>query len=159
MDDMQVHHGRQLGLAQIAPHLEICRVQEVPQASLGFSPFDLLYGRHPHGVLDVIWKDCEEGATTNPIPPPPSAYVASLRDKLHQVADLAQRELGTTQAGQKRSYDAKVHLRQFQPRQKVLLLLPLSAGKLLVKWKGPYEIVALYEEVDYQVRIPGSGSK
>ncbi len=29
-------------------------VREVPQASTGFSPFELLYGRQPRGVLDII---------------------------------------------------------------------------------------------------------
>ncbi len=29
-------------------------VHEVPQASTGFSPFELLYGRQPRGVLDVL---------------------------------------------------------------------------------------------------------
>ncbi len=29
-------------------------VREVPQASIGFSPFKLLYSRQPRGVLDVI---------------------------------------------------------------------------------------------------------
>ncbi|XP_051500808.1 uncharacterized protein LOC127409893 [Myxocyprinus asiaticus] len=35
-------------------------VREVPQASTGFSPFDLLYGRHPRGVLDVLREAWEE---------------------------------------------------------------------------------------------------
>lgn len=29
-------------------------VREVPQASMGFSPFELLNGRQPRGVLDVL---------------------------------------------------------------------------------------------------------
>lgn len=28
--------------------------KEVPQVSTGFSPFELLYGRQLHGVLDII---------------------------------------------------------------------------------------------------------
>ncbi len=36
-------------------------VQEVPQASTGFSPFELLYGRQPRGVLDVLRETWEEG--------------------------------------------------------------------------------------------------
>ena len=28
-------------------------IREVPQASLVFSPFELVYGRHPRGILDI----------------------------------------------------------------------------------------------------------
>ncbi len=34
-------------------------VREVPQASTGFSPFELLYGRQPRGVLDVLRETWE----------------------------------------------------------------------------------------------------
>ncbi len=38
-------------------------VREVPQASTGFSPFELLYGRQPCGVLDVLRETWEGGGT------------------------------------------------------------------------------------------------
>ncbi len=40
-------------------------VREVPQASTGFSPFKLLYGRQPRGVPDVIRETCEEGPSNS----------------------------------------------------------------------------------------------
>ncbi len=41
-------------------------VREVPQASTGFSPFKLLYGRQPRGVLDVIKGVVGGGAIKQP---------------------------------------------------------------------------------------------
>ncbi len=40
-------------------------VREVPQASTGFSPFELLYGRQPRGVLDIIKESWEEGPSNS----------------------------------------------------------------------------------------------
>ncbi len=42
-------------------------VREVPQASTGFSPFELLYGRQPRGVLDVLRETWEEGPSESKI--------------------------------------------------------------------------------------------
>lgn len=64
---------------------------EVPQASLGFFPFELLYGCHPCGSLDVVHEEWEEGAKDLPISP--LAYVTALRDKFKQVSILVQKEL------------------------------------------------------------------
>ena len=43
---------------QLLPHI-LFAVCEVPQASTGFSPFELLYGRRPRGLLDLA-KDAWE---------------------------------------------------------------------------------------------------
>ena len=65
-------------------------VREVPQASSGFSPFELLYGRRPRGVLDVIKEYWEEGPSNskNEI-----QYVLDLRAKLQALGHLTQENL------------------------------------------------------------------
>ena len=40
-------------------------IREVPQASTGVSPFELLYGRRPRGMLDIAKEAWEE----QPSPP------------------------------------------------------------------------------------------
>jgi hypothetical protein len=43
---------------QLLPHL-MFSVREVPQLSTGFSPFDHLYWRRTHGLLDLakeVWE-------------------------------------------------------------------------------------------------------
>ncbi len=61
-------------------------VRDVPQASTGFSPFELLYGRQPRGVLDVLRKTWEEGPSEskNEI-----QHVLDLRTKLHTLGQLS----------------------------------------------------------------------
>lgn len=38
-------------------------IQKVSQASTGYSPLELIYGRHPQGVVDMA-KETWEGETT-----------------------------------------------------------------------------------------------
>ena len=40
-------------------------VREIPQASTGFSPFELLFGRKPLGVLDLVKENLETGPSTS----------------------------------------------------------------------------------------------
>lgn len=40
-------------------------VWEVHQTSMGFSLFELLFGRKPSGVLNLIKENCEDGPSTS----------------------------------------------------------------------------------------------
>src|SRR4029434_7342244 len=44
---------------QLLPYV-LFSIREVPQGSTGFSPFELLYGRRPRGLLDVAQEACED---------------------------------------------------------------------------------------------------
>ena len=67
-------------------------VREVPQESLGFSPFELLYGRNvrgPMAILRVLWSDevnDEQVLSTY-------QYVIELRERLEQTCKLARENL------------------------------------------------------------------
>lgn len=132
-------------------------VREVPPASLGFSPFELLYRCHPWGVLDLVRQEWEESAQggANPL----SSYMAALREKLKQVATLSKRELQSIQASPKQAYDASVKPWSFEPAQKSTppATPPTAADKLLMKWQGPYEVMRHQGEDNYKIRIPHKG--
>ena len=123
-------------------------VREVPQASTGFSPFELLYGRRPRGVLDLIKENWEEGSSDskNEI-----QYVMDLRAKLHSLGVMSREHLRQAQENQKRLYDRGTRLRDFTPGDKVLVLLPTSSTKLLAKWQGPFVVTRRVGDVDYEV--------
>uniref|UniRef100_A0AAQ4PTP4 ribonuclease H n=1 Tax=Gasterosteus aculeatus aculeatus TaxID=481459 RepID=A0AAQ4PTP4_GASAC len=123
-------------------------VREVPQASTGFSPFELLFGRTPRGVLDLIKESWEEGPSPgkNEI-----QYVLDLRAKLHTLGKMSRENLLQAQERQQRLYNRGARLRQFTPGEKVLVLLPSSNSKLLAKWQGPFEVTRQVGDVDYEV--------
>jgi len=49
----------------------------------------------------------------------------------------------------------KAQERKFKVRDKVLLLLPTDANKLLMHWKAPFEIVECRNDNNYRVQLPG----
>ena len=136
---------------QLLPHV-LFAIREVPQASTGFSPFELLYGRRPRGLLDIA-RDAWESQ-----PSPHRTiieHVEQVRDRMAQVWPVVREHLGRAQQAQARVYNRGAQLRTFDPGDQVLALIPTSECKFLAKWQGPYEIIDRVGEVNYRVRQPG----
>lgn len=111
--------------------------REVPQCSTGFSPFELLYGRQVRGPLDMLK---EEWTAEKPAQCSVISYVLQMREKLETIRTLAKENLQDAQKRQKVWYDNHAREKNLKPGQKVLVLLPSGACKLLAKWQGPYVI-------------------
>ena len=132
--------------------------REVPQESLGFSPFELLYGRTVRGpmrILKEIWT--KEG--TEPEVKLTYQYVLELQDRLQETLqetfEVAKQELSKSQGKQKKYYDVKSRERKFKEGEKVLLLLPTDANKLLMQWKGPFEVLECRHDNNYRIQLNG----
>ncbi|KAK7110259.1 hypothetical protein V1264_014164 [Littorina saxatilis] len=131
--------------------------REVPQESTGFSPFELMYGRTVRGpmqILKELWtKDVDTPEVKNSY-----QYVFELREKLEETLEIARENLRKSQDSGKHYYDRKAVNRKFTPGNKVLILLPTDHNKLLMQWKGPYEVEAVVGINDYKVNV-GKKSK
>ena len=128
--------------------------REAPQDSLGFAPFELLYGRSvrgPMSILKELWiKENLDTEVRNTY-----QYVLELRDRLEHSVALANEHLQSAQFKQKHYYDRKARKRIFKPDDKVLVLLPSDSNKLLMQWKGPYVVECAKNRVDYKVNMNG----
>ena len=125
--------------------------REAPQASTGFSPFELLYGRTVRGpmqVLKEIWTEAETPETQNTY-----QYVLDLRNRLEETCQIARESLMEAKEDYKHHYDKKTRSRIFKVGQKVNILLPTDHNKLLLQWKGPYEVVEVLNRMDYKVDV------
>ncbi|XP_078797929.1 uncharacterized protein LOC144989406 [Oryzias latipes] len=127
--------------------------REVPQASTGFSPFELLYGRNVQGPLDLLSK-AWEGSTSNQKETGVVQFILEMRERLARYQAEAEMNLKEAQRAQKTWYDQQARHRAFRPGQKVLLLLPSSTSKLLSKWQGPYTISQKMGPVTYEIHHP-----
>ena len=68
---------------------------------------------------------------------------------------MATQELKTKSDRYKHFYDKRARVRSFKRGDKVLLLLPTDNNKLLMQWKGPFEIISKVGLNDYKVKLPG----
>ncbi|XP_076462144.1 uncharacterized protein LOC143294651 [Babylonia areolata] len=128
--------------------------REATQESLGFSPFELLYGRTVRGPLSVLrqlWTDehtSEEVRT-------PAEYVVDLRNRIEETCELARRNLAAACQRHAEVFNRKSQNRAFSPGDKVLLLLPQRHNKLQLCWQGPFEVLERKGEADYKIRMGG----
>ena len=129
-----------------------CR--KVPQTTVRFSPFELLYGRDPRGLLDVLREEwIHEPETDADI----LSYVMSVRNRMETAKELVEENTRVAQAKQKAYYDQKTRELNLQPGDKVLLLLPSSIKKFVAQWQGPYQVTRRTGKVNYEIQMPDKG--
>ena len=125
-------------------HLFLFTVREAVQESLGFSPFELVYGCTVRGPLKLLKENwlAEE--------PPVNLLdqVSNLRSRLVKASELAQQNLKASQTKMKTWYD-KRRSRSFIVGEKVLALLPVPKSPLQARFCGPYLITKKINNVNY----------
>ncbi|XP_069138852.1 uncharacterized protein [Argopecten irradians] len=128
--------------------------REVPQESLGFSPFELLYGRTVRGpmmILRELWtKDVADDDVKTTY-----QYVVDLRERLEETCKLAQEQLSSAKVRQAKYYNRKAKVRTMESGQRVLVLLSTKRNKLLMQWRGPFVITERKGSMDYAVNVDG----
>ena len=85
--------------------------REVPQATTGFSPFELLFGRDVRGPLDVLreqWESADK-SDENVV-----SYVLKLRSRMAEMAEVVRQNMAEGQKRQKEWYDKEARWREFK---------------------------------------------
>lgn len=126
----------------------------VKQESLGFAPFELLYGRTVRGPMNIL-KELWTQEEVEPEVKTTYEYVVDLQTRLKETCELAQTELRKAQEKQRSYYNRKAVQREFKVGSKVLILRPNNNNKLLMQWQGPYTVTERVRGNDYQIDIKG----
>ncbi|XP_068237354.1 uncharacterized protein [Palaemon carinicauda] len=129
-------------------------LRSAPSESLGFSPFQMVYGHNVRGPLDLLREHWEGGSSKmNSLD-----YILSFKEKLRSIWQWAQNNLSTSQAKMKTHYDRKSQVRNFEAGEQVLVLLPMP-GQFRAQFVGPAVVKKKLNDVDYLVEIPGRRKK
>ena len=124
--------------------------REVPQESLGFSSFVLIYGwpvRGPTQILRELWtKESVEPQLRTTY-----KYVVNLKDRLESTVSFAHENLQNMSKKYKHYYNRKSKRRNLKVGDKASVLLQLKTNKLLMSWKGPFEVVEKLSMLDYGI--------
>ncbi|KAL8586910.1 hypothetical protein ACOMHN_051015 [Nucella lapillus] len=70
-----------------------------------------------------------------------------------ESCDACQRS--ATRVSQKRQFDKRVRRQNLKQGDKVLLLLPTDHNKILMHWKGPFDITEKVSHQDYRIDVNG----
>ena len=133
-------------------HLLLFAVRESVQESLGFSPFELVFGHSVHGPLKLLK---EKFLSNDETPLNLLQYVSDFRNRLSRACEVARSNLKTSQGKMKARYDNHVIDRKFKPSDKVLALLPIPGRPLQARYFGPYTIDKKTSDLNYIVNTPG----
>ncbi|CAM4583905.1 unnamed protein product [Lepidochelys kempii] len=129
----------------------------VPHPSLGFSPFELVYGREVKGPLQLVkqqWEGFTPSPGTNILD-----FVTNLQNTLRTSLALARENLQDAQKEQKAWYDKHARERSFKVGDQVMVLKALQAHKMEASWEGPFTVQERLGAVNYLIAFPTSNRK
>ena len=127
--------------------------RELPNDTLKFSPFELLYGRTVRGPLTIL-HELWSRDDLNPEVRTTYQYVFDLRNKIEEVAKLAANNADISSTNYKKYYDVKAKRRKFNVNDQVILLIPTDKNKLMMQWRGPYPVVECRDNgIDYVIKV------
>ena len=130
--------------------------RDAPHSSTGFSPFELVFGHRVRGPLSFLrecWSSTED---PNDEEREIHQYISDLKDRLKSACAMARDNLNTKQSQYKRQFDKKTRMRTLRAGDQVVIFLPTSPKKLLMKWRGPYKVLSRLGSYTYKVDVPGT---
>ena len=126
--------------------------REIPVETLGYSPFELMFGRSIRGPLSLIkttWLQTQNSLDT--ARPNVVKFMLDLREKLRECQELSLDVANEAKSNSKVWYDRHVRKCTFDIGEQVLVLLPMPGKPLLAKYQGPYRITGKIGPVDYVI--------
>jgi hypothetical protein len=130
--------------------------REVPVEGLGFSPFDLMFGRQVVGPLSLMKGQWIEDPNLMSVVSKKHVidFVLDLRERIKTSIDASMVVYEQQQGKIKALFDRKSQDIEYQVGQLVLILIPIPGNPLSAKLHGPYKVLSRLGPVDYMIETP-----
>ena len=128
--------------------------REVPVETLGYSPFDLLFGRSVAGPLALLKSSWLHDTDLSTAKQNVVEFVLNTREQLRHAVEAATEHATEQRNKAKVWYDRRAVNRVFSPGEKVMVLLPVPGKPMHAKYHGPYAVVDQIGPVDYVIATP-----
>ena len=119
------------------------------QATTGYSPFYLMFGRRPRLPIDIMYETPSERSSL-------PNFVHSLQNTLTEAFDAARSNISLHQDRQQDTYNQRVHGSPHQPGALVWLFSPVvprgRAKKFHKPWTGPYKVLTRLSDNTYRIK-------
>ena len=124
-------------------------VRESVQESLGFSPFELVFGHSVRGPLKLLKENwlSENTESLNLLD-----YVSKFRDKLKEACELAQQNLKNSLSKMKMLFEKELQNRVFNPGGKISVSSPGQLNKLQARDLGSSLVRQTVETLHWTIR-------
>ena len=121
--------------------------------TLGFSPFEMLFGRDVRGPLQLI-KSRWEPTAVNRLKTNVLDFMLNIRNNLKTCQEIAEQVTQQARSKSKLWYHRKERERSYEPGQLVLVCLPVQGNPLEAKYCDPYRVLERIEHVEYLIATP-----
>jgi hypothetical protein len=125
-------------------------LRTIPNASTGFAPAELVFGRNLRTPLRIVRENWESNTTD--VDQNVVDYVLKLTDHLGKCRELAQANMAEAQLISKGNYDRGTHRKDYQKGDSVMVLKTSRKNKLEVQWDGPLTVLEKVSDTNYIVR-------
>lgn len=128
--------------------------RHVVQESLGFSPFELVFGHSVRGPLEIVKHNILYKDDKNY-----TSYFVEFKERLSKALETADENLKQCQSNMKVRFDVKSKLRTFDVDDQVLAFIPIHFHPFKAKLLGPYRVLKKISDRNYLLETPDRKKK
>jgi len=131
-----------------------------PHATTGLSPYQMVFGKIPRGIISTLRDNMTGLQTTHPhVSGTVKDYCEKIAKDLKISHDLADAYCDKAQKQYVTHYNLRSRDKSFEPGNQVLVLFPDSTNKLVSKFQGPAIIKTKLNDYAYIVEMPDGTSR